>query len=1422
MPKRNRSKCDSNGVRDSKKRAKLFALGHHETINRKIEERHKASRANARKNVLFKCCYNPSNHEYNNSTLNSSIGVMNVLCPKGCGAKHFPNEKTLRMCCGPGGHGSYEHMHPLPDFITNYLLDKEFRKSIRHYNATLQISTIGSSLGSSGFEVRSDFPFCIRVHGSIYHSIPPVVPGTKSNPRFVQLYVIDNGMNYINRQGLDSSKMFEIMQFLLKHNPWAQAIRQHSRKYLLYDPSVPTIGLTIKNSTRRQYESPTIDEIAVFIPNSSVRFDSYRSIQLFNANGGFSTINEFHESYDPTHYVLMFPYGDSGYSSKYFKEKISPMQYYCQRLQVREKLTLGHFGRLFHEYVIDQYCKMEKARLDYIAKNQKALRFATSQENRMEESPPAHLNKNQGSTFVYLPASVKGSPRYFRQRYLNAISIASKLGGATFFITMTTNPYWPEIKNSLQHFETAVDRPDIVARVFKIKFDMLIHDLTKNHIFGYCLSHFAVTEFQKRGLPHGHVLKIIDSCDRPRTPSDVDCYVSAELPDVTKEPEYFNLVTQHMIHSCNHNCLNKEKCCSKNYPKPFLESTEWRGESLIKCRRRCNGRTFRKNNVTISNQNVVPHNKFLLLKYRCHINTLVCTTKIASIRYLFKYLTKGCDMATLRLSMENGLNEVEEYINGRYISASEAIWNLFGFGITDVSPSVRRLPITLPKGCNQAYDQHGEPINDSQINELEAFFILNTLRSQDTEDKFPLYYSDISKYYVFNVKSRQWNKRMRLSRTGLGYSLNRLDNVSINQGERFFLRILLLHVPNPKSYKDLLTYEGVEYSTFQETCCARDLLSSDEIWISTMDEATRTYHPIIVRQIFAYVLAYGQISSPMLLWSRFKNSLAEDYRRIKDSPYVTNRMIQLTILEVEKHLNDMRTSFRRFSTLSNLLENCNIKTETRKLETICYSQSERGEYLDLYKKAFNNANAEQKCVIEYIVKCLSNRTQNKLIAIAAAAGTGKTYILNSIINWCLSTYGTNGSIIVVSTTAVSAQLLRFGQTAHSTFKLPLKLECNIAQCSLPLDSSIALQLKEAKIMIWDEIFSCRWELLAGVDNFLQQLKENRKPFGGITVVISGDYRQTLPKLHRGTRQQITRMCLTNSLFFRQFKLFTLNTNMRLRNSPDNQRFANFLLDIGNGTIHCKHLNQIELPRFVNRATSIDDVIRFIYGSNPSSLSNEQIGKRTILAPLNSDVRELNSHILSLIPGSLCSYLSYDEEVDPNGDTIVDLPQESLHNIVRSGMPLHNLELKENCIVMCIRNLTREVCNGTKLVVLKLRKNIIDCKIITGPGANRIVSIPRITLTSDVEDSTIILKRRQFPLCLAYAMTIDKSQGQSLEYAGIVLKTQCFAHGQLYTAFSRASYSSNLIVYTEKNHTLNNYSVENIVWKEVIPKQVPIY
>ncbi|KAL7291663.1 hypothetical protein TKK_0014700 [Trichogramma kaykai] len=104
---------------------------------------------------------------------------------------------------------------------------------------------------------------------------------------------------------------------------------------------------------------------------------------------------------------------------------------------------------------------------------------------------------------------------------------------------MTCNPAWKEIVENIEEHEIVADRPDVVVRVFHEKMQMLLNDLTKCHIFGEAVAFTYVIEFQKRGLPHVHLLLWLSSSNKVRNSTDVDRIISAEIPDEIMYPRLY-------------------------------------------------------------------------------------------------------------------------------------------------------------------------------------------------------------------------------------------------------------------------------------------------------------------------------------------------------------------------------------------------------------------------------------------------------------------------------------------------------------------------------------------------------------------------------------------------------------------------------------------------------------------------------------------------------------------------------------------------------------------------------------------------------------------------------------------------------------------------------------------------------------------
>ena len=192
-------------------------------------------------------------------------------------------------------------------------------------------------------------------------------------------------------------------------------------------------------------------------------------------------------------------------------------------------------------------------------------------------------------------------------------------------------------------------------------------------------------------------------------------------------------------------------------------------------------------------------------------------------------------------------------------------------------------------------------------------------------------------------------------------------------------------------------------------------------------------------------------------------------------------------------------------------------------------------------------------------------------------------------------------------------------------------------------------------------------------------------------------------------------------------------------------------------------------------------------------------------------------------GKLTTYFAaHDAEVPDNRDEANNYPQEFLHSLTPSGMPPHTLELKVRCIVMLLRNLdpTNGLCIGTRLFVRHLHRNNIRAEIIGGSHAGNLVLISKITLTPSAVHLLFQLCHIQFPVHLAYSMTINKAQGQTFQKVELDLPQPVFSHGQLYVALSRATTEEGVRVKlqeTDEQGFLNGLVItKNVINLEIIP------
>ncbi|RCN48933.1 hypothetical protein ANCCAN_05042 [Ancylostoma caninum] len=783
------------------------------------------------------------------------IGKMDVICPH-CQAKRFRGE-TPGMCCS-GGKVKLPPLNPPPEPLLSYMPgttteSKHFLQNIRRYNSCFQMT----SFGTTATVQEGGFMPTFKVKGQIYHRVGSLLPLPSETPKFLQIYFMGDEEQEVNQRcentdGTRRNIVLNLQRMFHQHNNLVKVFKTALER-------MPTdeYRIVIRADKRpageheRRFNAPTVNEVAVVMVEDEFE---RRDIIIQKRNDSLQRISETHRSYDALQYPILFWEGEDGYHFNIMQtdprtglsltKKVSAKDFYANRIMIRDASTnhLLKCRQLFHQFIVDMYAKIESERLLYIRLNQRKLRV--DDYIHLRDAIANDGNSTDVGRLVILPATYTGSPRHMHEYAQDAMLYVRTCGRPDLFITFTCNPEWTEIKDELFPGQVPSDRHDLIARVFKQKLSKFMDVITKSHIFGETRCWLYSVEWQKRGLPHAHVLIWLKDKIHP---TQIDAIISAEIPNPEQDPGLFEIVTKSMIHgpcgSLNPTspCM-KDRKCSKRYPREFIQETQTGNDGYPLYRRRKPGEggfaavvKMRVNNqqteIEVDNRWVVPYNPLLSKMFEAHINVEYCNS-VKSIKYICKYVTKGNDMAVFRLEDENrALDEILQYLMGRFINTNEGVWHILCFSIHECYPPVVHLSVHLENGqriyftADAARERAANPPNTT----LTAFF---QLCQQDSFAR-TLLYPEVPKYYTWNTSRKVFCKRKQgapVPGTDVRESdaLGRVYTVHPNNDECYFLRLLLHTVRGPTSFADLKIVDGEVCETYREACQRRGLLENDQ------------------------------------------------------------------------------------------------------------------------------------------------------------------------------------------------------------------------------------------------------------------------------------------------------------------------------------------------------------------------------------------------------------------------------------------------------------------------------------------------------------------------------------------------------------------------------------------------------------------
>ena len=505
--------------------------------------------------------------------------------------------------------------------------------------------------------------------------------------------------------------------------------------------------------------------------------------------------------------------------------------------------------------------------------------------------------------------------------------------------------------------------------------------------------------------------------------------IKAELP--RSNAALFAKIRKFMTHGKDHLTRETSRCrrgnkCVYGFPQPITLETYVDDDGRVHYRR-----------PTDEDRWIAPHIPELINELDCHIYVDVVFT-VSVFTYLYKYLYKGPDHTHYRVrSQDDGpIDEIRDYVEGRYLSAHEAAWRILGFHITSKTPAVACLPVHLP-GENIARFTGGAESHNNSTSLLIRYF------NRPRAALFGAYtYCDYFKDYVLY----KWEPgeplhhneflelpiagcvRHKVSPRQVGAKVARLRMVSPTAGELFYLRTLLAHRA-ATSFVALRTVDGTVHDSFHEAATHFGLFSNEnEGQYAIADAAASFCTPHQLRFLFSRIIVEGYPARP--IWDAFSTHLSQDFiLRMRSSERGMDRALEA----ISELVHDGGRSLNEYGLPEPLHRSPEVVAEHETYLPRTAELLDRAEILE------HEMTDEQLSVFHTILESVSEfivhgRRSPRPFFLEGKPGRGKTFVVNAV---CNRLRGERFIVLVVGLSALAATLYEGGRTAHNLFKIPV-------------------------------------------------------------------------------------------------------------------------------------------------------------------------------------------------------------------------------------------------------------------------------------------------------------------------------------------------------------------------------------------------